>query len=129
MVENDRLADRNLFRMVDDSKRLDTLGNRRTSRGILRSTALKDAGARTLKEWKAEKEKVTKTTKEKTHSDHSHADRAKCRCTARITARHEDLHRRPRRQWQAQKARADTHSDTKTETHAVTQTRPVRRVK
>ena len=48
MVEDDRLADRTWFRVVDDSKRSDTLGNRRTSRWILRSTALKDAGARTL---------------------------------------------------------------------------------
>ena len=32
MVEEDILADRIWFRMVDDSKRLDTLGNRRTNR-------------------------------------------------------------------------------------------------
>ena len=39
----------------------------------LRSTALKDAGARTLEE----NEKVAKTTKEKTNSDQPSADRAK----------------------------------------------------
>ena len=33
-VGHDRLADKNWFRMVDDSKRLDTLGKRRTSRAI-----------------------------------------------------------------------------------------------
>ena len=73
------------------------------------------------KGWKAEKEKVANTTKEKTNSDQPHADRAKSLGTTRTTARHEDLHRRPRRQWQAQKAHADAHGDTKTETHAVTQ--------
>ena len=73
------------------------------------------------KEWKAKREKVMKTTKEKRNSDQPHTDRAKSRGTTRSTVPHEDLHRRPRRQWQVQKAHADTHGDTKTETHAVTQ--------
>ena len=37
-----------------------------------------------------------KIMEEKTNGDQPHADRAKSRDTTRCTARHEDLHRRPR---------------------------------
>ena len=45
MVEDGRLADRIWFRMVDDSKRSDTLGNK-NQQVDSRSTAWKDAAAK-----------------------------------------------------------------------------------
>ena len=54
------------------------------------------------------RELVSKTTKEKTNSEQPHANRAKNRGTTRITARHEDQHRRPRdREAHASQAQCD----------------------
>ena len=81
---------------MDDSKRSDTLGNRRTNTWIRDQQHRQMLEQEPQKGQRTESEEVAKTTREKTNSDQPRTDRSENSVATRSTARHEDLHRRPR---------------------------------